>query len=87
MERVKQKYNTAIALKEKEMAAVLHKYDKLLQQIDFDRITQQCWKTEMEQDRIKLQSKIWEQKSSSKEYRQEKDSFGQAKVFYGDRDQ
>ena len=30
MERVKQKYNTAIALKEKEMTAVLHKHDKLL---------------------------------------------------------
>ena len=62
VERVKQKYHTKVALKEKETAAVLQKHDKLLQQMDVDWIKQQSRTTEMDEERIKLQSKIWEQK-------------------------
>ena len=62
VERFKQKYHTTLALKEKETAAVLQKNDKLLQQMDVDWIKQQSRTTEMDEERIKLQSKIWEQK-------------------------
>ena len=62
VERLKQKYHTTLAHKEKETAAVLQKHDKLLHQMDVDWIKQQSRTTEMEKERIKLQSKIWEQK-------------------------
>ena len=62
VERFKQKYHTILALKEKETSAVLQKHDKLLQQMDVDWIKQQSRTTEMDEERTKLQSKIWEQK-------------------------
>ena len=62
VERLKQKYHTTLAHKEKETAAVLQKHDKLLHQMDVDWIKQQSRMTEIEKERIKLQSKVWEQK-------------------------